>query len=101
MFSGQYSWHQKLEMGFPGGAVDESLPANARGMGSIFGPGRSHMLCGNQARVPQLLSLRSRVRELQLLKPTHREPLLLNKRSPCLPQLEKAHAAMKTQHSQK
>ena len=28
---------------FPGGAVVENLPANAEDMGSIPGPGRSHM----------------------------------------------------------
>ena len=35
-----------LKMGyrdFPGGAVDKNPPANAGGMGSIPGPGRSHM----------------------------------------------------------
>ena len=29
--------------GFPGGAVDKNLPANAGDTGSIPGPGRSHM----------------------------------------------------------
>ena len=28
---------------FPGGAVDKNPPANAGDMGSILGPGRSHM----------------------------------------------------------
>ena len=28
---------------FPRGTVDKNPPANARGMGSIPGPGRSHM----------------------------------------------------------
>ena len=31
-------------MGFPGGTVDKNLPANAGDMGSVPGPGRSHML---------------------------------------------------------
>ena len=30
--------------GFPGGSVVKNLPANARDIGSIPGPGRSHML---------------------------------------------------------
>ena len=30
-------------MDFLGGAVDKNLPANARDMGSIPGPGRFHM----------------------------------------------------------
>ena len=34
------------------------------------GPGRSHTPQGNEAQVPQLLSLRSRLREPQLLRPS-------------------------------
>ena len=34
-------------------------------------------------REARLLSQRSRARELQLPKPTHLEPMLCNKRSPC------------------
>ena len=83
-------------------------PANAGGTGLIAGPGRSHMPQNNKARVPQLLSLRSRACEpqllsphhnywslrplepmhhnywaqvLQLLKPAHLEPVFHNKRS--------------------
>ena len=79
---------------FPGGAVVKNLPANAGDTGSIPGPGRSHMPRNNYARAPQLLSLRSRAREpqllkpacprahaLQLLKPAHLEPVLCNNRS--------------------
>ena len=33
--------------GFPGGVVVKNLPANAEDMGSIPGPGRSHMPRGN------------------------------------------------------
>ena len=40
---------------FPGGLVVKNLPANAGDMGSIPGPGRSHMPQSNEARVPQLL----------------------------------------------
>ena len=38
-------------------------------MGSSPGPGGSHMPRSNEARAPQLLSLRSRAREPQLLSP--------------------------------
>ena len=55
--------------GFPGGAVVKNLPANAGDTGSSPGPGRSHMLRSNKAPEPQLLSLRSRSLEPQLLKP--------------------------------
>jgi len=40
---------------FPGGPVAKNLPANARDMGSIPGPGRSHTPQGDQALVSQLL----------------------------------------------
>ena len=55
--------------GFPGGAVVGNPPANAGDTGSSPGPGRSHMPRSNEARAPQLLSLRSRAREPQLLSP--------------------------------
>ena len=35
--------YQKTQLGFPGGAVVKNPPANAGDMGSIPGPGRSHM----------------------------------------------------------
>ena len=44
--------------GFPGGAVVESLPANAGDTGSGPGLGGSHMPRSSWAREPQLLSLR-------------------------------------------
>ena len=66
---------------FPGGAVVKNTPAYAGDTGSSPGPGRSHMLQGIWAHAPQLLSLRSRARESQLLKPTCLEPVLHNKRS--------------------
>ena len=47
-----------LIRGFPGGAVVESLPANAGHMGSSPGLGRSHMPRSGWTREPQLLSLR-------------------------------------------
>ena len=60
----------KLVKGFLGGGVVKNPPANTGDMGSSPGPGRSHMPRSNEARVPQLLSLRSRAREPQLLKPS-------------------------------
>ena len=48
---------KKTLWGFPGGAVVESLPANAGDMGSSPGLGGSHMPRSNWAREPQLLSL--------------------------------------------
>ena len=93
---------KKTEEGFPGGAVVESLPANAGDTGSSPGPGRFHMLQSNEFRAPQLLSLRFRAREPQLLSPcaTTTEALLprahaLQQEKPpqweaCAPHLEKA-----------
>ena len=79
--------------GFPGGAVVESLPANAGDTGSSPGLGGSHMPRSGWAREPQLLSLRiwslcSATREA----PTVRGPRTAMKSGPCLPQLEKALA---------
>ena len=54
---------------FPGGAVVKNPPANAGDVGSGPGPGRSHMPRSNEAHAPQLLSLRSRACEPQLLSP--------------------------------
>ena len=47
----------------------ENLPANAGDTGLSPGPGRSHMLQSNYTGAPQLLSLCSRTREPQLLRP--------------------------------
>ena len=54
---GTESWNlfRGLKRDFPGGIVDGNLPANAEDVGSIPGPGRFHMLQGNEAHVPQLL----------------------------------------------
>ena len=74
-------------------------PANSKDVGSITGPGRSHMsrkiphgpgITGpgrshmpqnNQVLAPQQLSLCSRARELQLLSPWALEHVFGNKRS--------------------
>ena len=89
----QNSQFLKILRGFPGGAVVESLPANAGDMGSSPGLGRSHMPWSNWAREPQLLSLSvwslcSATREAT----TVRGPRTAMKSGPRSPQLEKAHA---------
>ena len=95
---------QKIKnMGFPGGAVVESLPANAGDTGLSPGLGRSHMPRSSWAREPQLLSLRvwslcSTTGEAAIVKrPAHRDeewpPLAATGESP--------RTETKTQHSQK
>ena len=56
-------------LGLPGGSVAENLPVSAGDTGLISGLGRFHMPCGNQAHVPQLLSLFSRACAPQQKKP--------------------------------
>ena len=68
--------------GFPGGAVVKNPPANAEDTGSSPGLGRSHMPQSNKACAPQLLSLCSRAREPQPLKPVRLEPALFNEKPP-------------------
>ena len=77
--------------GFPGGAVVESLPANAGDTGSSPGLGRSHMPRSSWAREPQLLSLRvwslcSATRGRDSERPAHRDeewpPLATTRESP-------------------
>ena len=46
--------------GLAGGLVVKDPPASAGDTGSILDPGRCHRLWGSSARVPQVLSLRSR-----------------------------------------
>ena len=70
--------HKKL-LGFPGGAVVESLPANAGDAGSSPGLGRSHMPWSNSAREPQLLSLRVWSLWATITEPARLEPVLSNK----------------------
>ena len=73
---------EKLELpNFPGGPVVKNRPASAGDMGSIPGPGRSHMPQNNQARVPHLLKpLHPKARGPQQEKPPQREA--------CTPHLE-------------
>ena len=54
---------------FPGGSVGGNPLAHVGDMGSIPSPGGPHMLGNNSAWAPQLLSLCSRAREPQLLRP--------------------------------
>ena len=60
-------WQQCLVGDFPGRPVVKNLPANVGDMGSIPGPGRSHMPWSNQVSEPQLLSQCSATREYPLL----------------------------------
>ena len=87
--------------GFPGGAVVESLPANAGDTGSSPGLGRSHMPRSGWAREPQLLSLRvwslcPATGEAAIVKGPRTAmksgPHTAMKSGPHLPQLEKALA---------
>ena len=80
-------------VGFPGGAVVESLPANAGDTGLSPGLGRSHIPRSKWAREPQLLSLRvwslcSATREAAIVRGPH----TVMKSGLRLPQLEKALA---------
>ena len=96
-------------------AQDFPPPVSAGDTGSIPGPGRSHMPQSNKPHAPKLLSLRSRAREPQLLKPARLEPVLHNERGHCdekpahcnkeqpppTATRESPHAATKTQRSHK
>ena len=80
-------------LGFPGGAVVESLPASAGNTGSSPGLGGSHMPWSGWAREPQLLSLRvwslcSATREAAIV----RGPRTAMRSGPHLPRLVKALA---------
>ena len=81
LFVSRYLYSKMDGEGFRGGAVVESLPANAGDTGSGPGPGGSHMPRSSWARAPQLLSLRCRAHVPQLLKPVRLEPVLCTKRS--------------------
>ena len=58
-----------LKLGFSAGSVVRNLPPNGGDWSSIPEPGGSHMLRGNSAHWPQLLSLCSRAWEPQLWSP--------------------------------
>ena len=61
----------------------KTLPANAGDVGLIPHLGRSHTLQSSKARAPQLLSLRSRAWEQQLLSPLALQLVLHKQRSRC------------------
>ena len=87
------AWLKIALKGFPGGAVVESLPANAGDTGSGPGLGGSRMPGSSWAREPQLLSLHvwslcSATREAAIVRGPH----TAMKSGPRLPQLEKALA---------
>ena len=88
--------------GFPGGAVVESLPANAGDAGSSPGLGGSHMPRSNWAREPQLLSLR----DWSLCSATGEAvtvtgPRTAMKSGPRVPQLEEALAQKRRPNTDK
>ena len=79
--------------GFPGGAVVESLPADAGDTGSIPGLGRFHMARSNWACEPQMLGLRVwSLCSVMGEAATVRGPRTAMRSGPHLPQLEKALA---------
>ena len=91
--------HQRRRFqGFPGGAVDRNLLANAEDTGWLLGLRRFHMLWSKEAHLPQLLSLCATTTEAwgpKALCSTTREatavgsPHTTMERSPCSLQLEK------------
>ena len=61
--------------------MDKNLPAKAEDTGLIPGLGRFHMPWSKSAHTAQLLSLSSKARKLQLLRPMCPGPVLCNKRN--------------------
>ena len=104
----------KSQCRLPWWPSDKKYISQCRRMGLIPDLRRSCMPGSNQAYLPQLLSLCSRARELQLLKPDHprthtlqqdkppqwKAHVLQLETSPHPLQLEKACGAMKIQHGQ-
>ena len=76
-------WIKSNIQDFLGGSVVKNLPANVGDECSTPDSGIFHMLRGNEAHAPQLLSLCSRAWEPQLLKPSSPRAVLLNKRVHC------------------
>ena len=80
--------------------VDKNPPVSAGDTDSIPGPGRSHMLRGNQARVPRRRSLHSGPRALKQEAATvKRLHAATGGQTPLATARESLHAAVKTQHS--
>ena len=68
--------------GFSGDSLVKNLPANTGDMGSIPGPGRSHVPHSNYTHASQLLALCSRTQEPQLLKPVRPRAQALQQEKP-------------------
>ena len=64
-----HDWVTEMNLTEAPGLVVKRLPASAGDMGLIPDSGRSYMLQGKEAQVPQLLSLCSRSQEPQILIP--------------------------------
>ena len=82
----------KFKVRLPGSPVVKDPAANSGDVGSILGPGRSHLPRGSGAHVPQLLSPRSRPCALQPGKPLQRGLCTAAREGPHPPQLEEACA---------
>ena len=82
----QCSSSQRQRQDSPGDLVVKSPPANAGDKGSVPGLEGFHVLWGNSAHAPQLLSPHARACEPQALKPEHSRAHALQKEKP--PQLE-------------
>ena len=81
---------------------DPLQPHESQCTGSIPGQGRSHMLCGNQARVPQILSSHPTTCALQREKPPQWEAHTPQWRvAPLAATRESLHIAMKTEEQSK
>ena len=108
-FGGQFTLVKKftyisssMAKEFSVGPVVRNLPANVGDMGSIPGLRRFHMLRSKQACVPQLSSLCSRACTAQQEKPPQGDAHSLQLKSGFHSlQLEKAHAATKTEQKSK
>ena len=99
----QFTSLKVIVQGFPGGAVVESLPANAGDTGSSPGLGRSHMPRNDWAREPQLLSLHvwslcSAAREAATVRGPR---TAMEEWPPLAATRESPSTETKTQHSQK
>ena len=104
---GKKEKNKKAKTGLPHGSVVKNLPTNAGHTASIPDPGRSYVLQTNEAQSVPTTSLRSRARELKVLKPTSTlEPVLSNKRrhrneKPAHRSQRKASMVTETRHGQK
>ena len=83
IFPGQTTQFKNGQQDFPGGTVVKNPPANSGTRVRALVQEDPTCHGATKARGPQLLSLRSRAREPQLLKPARLEPVLRNKRSHC------------------